>query len=124
MPSSRPDALKALSEDAPERTLALPVLLRLRLEVPTNPAARTRDDQEFFMDTQDIVEKFRKDAIEGALSRTLIRLYEARFGAMPAELRKLVEDTHDERTLEDWSVLAGTGSADDIAAAIRASRAS
>src|SRR4051794_28001674 len=48
--------LKALQAEAPERTLALPVLLRLRLEVPSDPANRTSDDQEFLMNTQDIVE--------------------------------------------------------------------
>ncbi|APR84340.1 Hypothetical protein A7982_09689 [Minicystis rosea] len=128
--------LKALPEGAPERDLALPVLLRLRLEVPANPAARTSDDQEFFMDTQDIVEKWRNEAIqegvvegrrlgaEIALSHALIRLYEARFGALPMDLQTRIENTHDVRTLESWLVLAGTGTADDLAAAIRAARAS
>lgn len=119
--------LQTLPEDAPERTLALPVLLRLRVEVEKSPV-RTSDDREFFMDTQDIVDKWRnevkREAAEGALSRAVIRLYEARFGAMPADLRKRIENTHDERTLDDWNVLAGTGSAEDLAAAVRASRAS
>src|SRR3954468_10206764 len=48
--------LKALRAEAPERTLALPILLRLRLEVPADSAKRTSDDQEFLMNTQDIVE--------------------------------------------------------------------
>lgn len=80
------------------------------------------------MDTQDIVDEWRnevkREAAEDALSRAVIRLYEARFGAMPADLRKLIEDTHGERTLDDWNVLAGTGSAEDLAAAVPASRAS
>src|SRR5262249_52768459 len=39
--------LKALPEEEPERRLALPVLVRLRLEVPTDPLKLTSDDQEF-----------------------------------------------------------------------------
>ncbi len=39
--------LKALPAEAPERTLALPILLRLRLDIPTDPANQTSDDQEF-----------------------------------------------------------------------------
>jgi hypothetical protein len=120
--------LKALPEDAPERSLALPVLLRLRLDVPADPAARTSDDQEFFMDTQDIVEKWRNEAIqEGVdfgLAATVIEFYEDRLGTMPAELRSAVEATHDKRTLRTWIKLAATASAPDIAAAIRASRPS
>ena len=56
--------LKALEPTAPERRLALPILLRLRLEVPVDPAQRTTDDQEFLMDTQDIVEAWRQQAIQ------------------------------------------------------------
>jgi hypothetical protein len=56
--------LKALPADAPERLLALPILLRLRLEILDDPAARTPDDQEFLMHTQDIVENWRREAIQ------------------------------------------------------------
>ncbi len=45
--------------DAPERTLALPILLRLRLQIPPDPTTRTSGDQELRMDTEDIVEKWR-----------------------------------------------------------------
>jgi hypothetical protein len=55
--------LQALPEEAPERRLALPVLLRLRLTVPTSPALRTSADQEFLMTTQEIVEIWRREAI-------------------------------------------------------------
>lgn len=114
--------LKALQAEAPERTLALPVLLRLRLEIPADPAKRTDDDQEFFMNTQDIV--WRREAIQEGFQQSLIDIYEARFGAVPEELRAVIEATHDEPTLRAWLKLAGTRSADELAAAIRASRAS
>jgi len=43
---------------------------------------------------------------------------------MPEELRAVIEDTHDEAVLYAWLELAGTRGADEIAAAIHASRAS
>jgi hypothetical protein len=122
------DELKALPAEATERTLALPVLLRLRLEVPVDPAKQTSDDEEFLMDTQDIVETWRREAIQQGIERgiagSLIDIYEARFGAMPGELRKVIEATHDEATLRGWLKIAGTCGADEIATTIHAARAS
>jgi hypothetical protein len=63
--------LQTLPEDAPERRLALPVLLRLRLTVPTDPAQQTSDDQEFLMNTQDIVETWRREAIQEGVKQGL-----------------------------------------------------
>jgi Domain of unknown function (DUF4351) len=77
--------LQALVADAPERRLALPVLLRLRLTVPIDPAQQTSDDQEFLMNTQDIVETWRREAIqegrEQGERKLLLRLLRRRFGA-------------------------------------------
>jgi hypothetical protein len=124
--------LKALQAEAPERALALPILLRLRLAVPGDPMKQTTDDQEFLMDTQDIVETWRREAIqEGVkqglkqgIAHSLIEVYEVRFGAMPEDLRTVVEDTDDEPTLVAWLRLVGTRSVDEIAAVIRSFRAS
>jgi hypothetical protein len=63
--------LQTLPADAPERRLALPVLLRLRLTVPTEPAQQTSDDQEFLMNTQDIVETWRREAIQEGVKQGL-----------------------------------------------------
>ena len=120
--------LKALEPDAPERALALPILLRLRLTVPSDPAKQTTDDQEFLMDTQDIVETWRREAVQQGVkegvAHSLVEVYEARFGAMPDDLRQVVEDTDDESTLVAWLRLAGTRSAGEVAVAIRSFRAS
>jgi hypothetical protein len=128
--------LKELQAEAPERTLALPILLRLRLTVPSNPEKQTPDDQEFLMDTQDIVETWRREAIQEGVQQgleqgvkrgvahSLVEVYEARFGAMPKDLRAVVEDIDDEPTLVSWLRLVGTRNADEIAAAIRSFRAS
>ena len=83
------------------------------------------------MDTQDIVETWRREAIQEGIergiergaARALIDVYEARFGAIPEELRTAIEATHDESSLYGWVKLAVTRSADELAIAIRASRA-
>jgi hypothetical protein len=120
--------LKALQAEEPERTLALPILLRLRLTVPSDPTKQTTDDQEFLMDTQDIVETWRREAIQEGVKQgvahSLVEVYEARFGPMPEDLRAVVEDIDDEPTLVGWLRLVGTRSADEIAAAIRSFNAS
>ena len=84
------------------------------------------------MDTQDIVETWRREAVQEGIQRGveqgikqgLIEVYEARFGAMCEDLRAVVEDTDHEPTLITWLRLAGTRSVDEIAAAIRSFRAS
>ena len=63
--------LQALTAEAPERRLVLPILVRFRLTVPTDPAQQTSDDQEFLMDTQDIVEAWRQEAIEEGVEQGL-----------------------------------------------------
>jgi hypothetical protein len=120
--------LEALGKDAPERTLALPLLVKFKLEVPADPAKRTPDDEEFLMDTQDIVERWHSEAVQEGRGRgvvdALIEVYETRFGPIPPELRATIEGTHDEPTLHAWFKLAITRAADEIAAAVRAARAS
>jgi predicted transposase/invertase (TIGR01784 family) len=69
---------------------------------------------------QELIEQGRKQGIE----RSLVDVYEARFGAMPEAIRAVIEATHDEPTLRAWLKLAGTRGADEIAAAIHAVRAS
>jgi hypothetical protein len=52
--------------------------------------------------------------------QSLVDLYQARFGDIPEPLREGIEAivaTNDEDTMLRWVVLAGTGSAEEIAAA-------
>ena len=104
------------------------------------------------MHTQDIVETWRREAVQEGLeqgvkrgieqglergieqgleqglkrgvAQSLVEVYEARFGSMPEDLRAVIEKTDDEPTLVSWLRLAGTRSADEIGAALRAFRAS
>lgn len=56
--------LRALPPDAPERMLALPLLVQFRLIVESEPGVRTPDDEEFLMDTANIVEMWRQLAVQ------------------------------------------------------------
>jgi hypothetical protein len=119
--------LQALPPDALERRLALPILISLRLAVPTDPALQSSDDKEFLMHTYDLAEAWRREAVqegrEEGRASSVIDIYEARFDAMPTDLRAIVEATHDEETLRSWLRLAGTRDANEVAAAIRAFQA-
>jgi hypothetical protein len=99
--------LQALPSDAPERRLALPVLLQLHLTVPTDPAQQTSDDQEFLMNTQDIVETWRREAIQEGVKqgerKLLLRLLHRRFGAeMDGETERRLAAAS-ARQIEDWA---------------------
>ena len=65
--------IKALRTADPARSLALPLLVRLRLEIPADPAQRTDDDQEFLMQTQDIVETWRQEAIQEGVKQGILQ---------------------------------------------------
>jgi hypothetical protein len=110
--------LQALPAEAPERRRVLPVLLRLRLTVPTDPAQQTSDDQEFLMDTQDIVENWRREAIQEGVKQgleqgernVLLRLLRRRFGAeVGGEIERRVAAASVEQ-IEVWTerVLSAT----------------
>jgi len=57
--------LRALPPEAPEYRLALPILIRLRIEIPADPAKQTKSDREFLMTTQE-VDKYLADIEERA----------------------------------------------------------
>jgi hypothetical protein len=100
--------LKALGPDAPEQRLALPILLRLRLEIPADPDDQTREDQEFLMHTQDIVENWRQEAIQEGVkqgeSAVLLRLLRQRFGsAIDAHVERRVATASSEQ-LDTWTM--------------------
>ena len=124
--------LKALPREAPESAVALPVLLRYRLEVPADPAKRTSDDEEFLMSTYEIVEAWKREQRQAGIQEgrqegrqeAVLDLYEARFGVLQEDLAAIVRATHDDATLRDWLKLAGTGTADEVIARLRGHRAS
>ena len=131
--------LAALPVETRERAIAGPVLLRYRIEIAKEEAARTNEDEEFMTDTQKIFEEWKRETraegraealaegrAEGAaqaLAQGLVMIYEIRFGTMPPELKAAVEATKEAATLFDWFRLIETNSAETFAATVVASRA-
>jgi hypothetical protein len=129
--------VRALPPDAPERLLALPILVRLRLEIPTDPAKQTKSDREFLMRTQD-VDKFleqlrqegrkegrqegRQEARDEGFAQAVLAAYRIRFGAPPAGLVKAVEQARDQAALQRWLEIVTTRSADEVTEALRRPR--
>lgn len=126
--------LAALPVAARERAIAGPVMLRYRLEIEKAPASRTSEDEEFMTSTQDVFEEWQRETAaagrargraEGraeGLANGLVVIYEIRFGAMPSELKTLVEGTEAEATLLGWFRLVETSTAEAFATAVLASR--
>jgi hypothetical protein len=66
--------LNALPADAPERMLALPLLVQYRLTAESEPEMRTPEDEEFLMDTAgiaDIAEMWRQRAVQEGVVKGL-----------------------------------------------------
>jgi hypothetical protein len=104
--------LKALRPEDPARILALPLLVRLRMEIATDPAERTDDDQEFLMQTQDIVEAWRQEAVREGIQQgvqqgecaVLMRQLRQRFGdAVDAHVEQRIATATIEQ-IELWAV--------------------
>jgi hypothetical protein len=126
--------LDGLPAEAWERAVAITPLIEARFKIQQDGADEA--EREFLMSTQDLYEECRQKTeqigvergIERGIERNakqyLLETYETRFGAIPAELRAAVEATHDAPTLHAWFKLVITRSAEEIAAAIHASRVS
>jgi hypothetical protein len=61
-----------------------------------------------------------KQGEERGLKEALVEFYEARFGAMPAEVATALAAVHDAATLKSWTRLAATCSAEAFRAAVQA----
>jgi hypothetical protein len=84
----------------------------LRLEIPADPDDQTREDQEFLMHTQDIVENWRQEAIQEGVkqgvkqgeSAVLLRQLRQRFGnAIDAHIERRVATASSEQ-LDTWTM--------------------
>lgn len=120
------DELKALPGDAPERAVAVPVLLRLEHAIETEPE-RTPEEEAFVVSMQNIMEELREEGRrEGraALQGAIVALCAARFGAVDAEIEQAVRRERDLEVLQRWLVAAGTSSAEELAALVRSAKPS
>jgi hypothetical protein len=111
----------ALPADAWERTVTVPVLLALRLEI----APYVPDDKErtHLLSTMALYEEWvQKTKAEGraeAMKESLVAAYGVRFGALPADLAAAIETTHDTAVLNLWLERIVVGTQAEIAAALR-----
>jgi len=119
------------------KVLQLPILLRLRLEVVESTEQRTSEEEEFLMSTQDIVDVWRRQALEEGVQKGLekgierglaltrhafVLMYEARFGPMPSSLHAAVDAVRDPEVLGQWCELAAHGAQKDVDRAIHEER--
>ncbi len=82
--------VRTLPPEAPEHRLALPILVRLRLAIPADPAQQTTIDREFLMTTQEIDTYLaqmraheRDEGRDEGFAQAVLAAYAARFGAPP-----------------------------------------
>ena len=67
---------------------------------------------------RELFEEGREQGIALGFAKGLMKVYEARFGTLPPEIRAVLDRTHDEATLQDWFELFSVRSAQEIAAAL------
>ena len=125
--------VQALPDEAPERRLALPILIQLRLEITSEPAKQTTIDREFLMNTREVNEylaaleergrsRGREEGREEALAEVLLIAYTTRFGTPPAAFVAAVKRADGPVARQRLLALVITKSADEIAAAVRKPR--
>ncbi len=137
------DELTVMPQDAFERRLALPVVTRLRIKIQSKPEPPSTEEQEFLMSTQQWYETWkaeqrregrkegrkegrqegRKEGRQEGRKEGLIAMYQARFGAMPEDLRVIIQATDDEERLLGWYELVTAPSAEAFSDAIKAEAA-
>jgi hypothetical protein len=114
--------LERLPEDARERHVALPPLLEYRLALLEQPT-RTPEDEEFLMDTHDLVQQLKDEGRHEARQKDLLTIYRTRFGSVPRKVRAAVERTQDDAALARWVEIFAVRSAAEIIAAVAEKKA-
>jgi formylglycine-generating enzyme len=135
------EELRALPQDAVELSIARDPVLRFRASILANPSRPTPEEQEFVMSTQSIVEQIREEGREegrevgreegrevgreegrhAGLAQAVARLYEARFGSMPAALLSRLEAVRADAVLDRLLLVAASGSREDLERALSSS---
>ena len=116
------EELRELPMDAPERALTLPLLVRLRIEIPADAAQRTKEDEEFIMATEDALERYNEQLESKGRRAGLMDVYVARFGDPPPDIAEIIRATTDPKQLGAWTKLAVRGSEEEVSGAIRSTR--
>lgn len=111
--------LKTLSEDEFEKCIALPILVRYRIEAVDEPAQPA--DEEFIVNTQEIMDMYERRAeLRGRLQgqrETVLRLLRRKFGPLPETVVTRIQNADAQwlELVEDRVLFAG--SLDEVIAA-------
>jgi len=89
--------LKTLADDEFERCIALPLLVRYRIEATSEPISSA--DEEFLMNTQEIMDMYERRAELQGQRKTVLRLLQRKFGVLPEDVVARVQSA-DARLLE------------------------
>lgn len=109
--------LHALPDDTPERGLALPTLVRLLAESPTDRAQWTKDEEEFMQATKEFYEEWCTKKRQQGARDLLLRQLHRRFGAeVDAEAERRITAASTEQ-VELWAdrILSATTMAEVFA---------
>jgi hypothetical protein len=125
--------LDALPAEDWEPRAFVPLLLAFRLHVPQDPRDpenTDEDDMGYAENIEAIYAKWERrieergekkgigKGIEEGLRMALVNVYHARFDTLPGALLTVILATEDEPTLQRWTALFSTATADEIAAAL------
>jgi hypothetical protein len=109
--------LQSLPEESPERSIALPALIRYNLNMPTNPADGDSDDEVLRKASEWAYEVWHRKTLEDGQRKLLLRQLRRRFGSqVDGEMERRLAAASNEQ-LESWAdrVLSAATLADLLA---------
>jgi hypothetical protein len=112
--------LNALPADAWERQVAIPLLYAYRIALPAGVDLYGTDEDamEYTDKLEQIYADWKRQENERAVQRTVIGVYERRFGAMPDELRETLGRVHGENALVELITIVASGAHEEVVAAM------
>jgi hypothetical protein len=125
------DELIALPRDSWQYLLATPLLLAFRIYVPPGLYDDSEDDMQYTEKLERLYaeweQRVKRQGLEQGLELgreqatrdNIIRLYQARFGSMPEDMREALARIREEAGLERLLIVTGTGALEDVSAAVR-----
>lgn len=110
--------------------MAAQILIARRIEIENNPVSDTEEEAELSMNYRELYQQWKREQIdegkregrvEGQLEgvqSSILEIYRARFGHVPAPIEQAVRLQCDARQLMAWCNLFATHSPDEIARAL------
>lgn len=122
--------LTLLPKGAIEKQVAAQILIARRIEIENNPVSDAEEEAELSMNYRELYQQWKREQIdegkregrvEGQLEgvqSSILEIYRARFGHVPAQLEQAVRLQCDASQLMAWCNLFATHSPDEIARAL------